>query len=89
MFNILRFYLVRQLIFPSQLIFTCTCIGFCLQHCPLGKIAVSANMKHSIDSQISDQSTTMIKGCMYMFNVVDTTLNYGRTIANFCMNLSR
>ncbi len=35
----------------------------------------------SIKCQISDKSTTVVKGCMYIcFNVVDTAFSYGRTL---------
>ena len=42
------------------------------------KNAVSANIKHSssIKHQISGLSTTVVKGCMYMFDMVDNTFSY-------------
>ena len=40
--------------------------------------------KHIIDTsikrQISGQSTYMLKGCMHMFDVVDTPWSYGRVL---------
>ncbi len=49
------------------------------------KNAVSANIKHSIDTpstrQISGQSTTVVKGCMHiMFDIVDTAFSFGRAL---------
>ncbi len=47
------------------------------------KNAVSANIKHSIyliKHSISGQSTTVVKGCMYMFDMVDTTFSYRRPL---------
>ncbi len=32
----------------------------------------------SNEHPISGQSTAVVKGCMYMFDIVDTTFNYGR-----------
>ncbi len=48
------------------------------------KNAVSANIKHSRYFHYTSnffQSTTVVKGCMYiMFNVVDTAFSYGRAL---------
>ncbi len=49
------------------------------------KNAVCANITHSIDTsikhQISGQSTSMLKGYMYiMFDMVDTAFSYGRAL---------
>ncbi len=45
------------------------------------KNAVSAKIKHIVDTSIkhaiSGQSTTVVKGCMYiMFDMVDTVFSY-------------
>ena len=43
------------------------------------KNAIYANVDTSIKHESSCQSITVVKGYMYMFNVVDTALRYGRT----------
>ncbi len=50
---------------------------------PQSKNAVSTNIKLSIDKciwcQIFRQSTSVLKGCMYiMFDIIDTHLRHGR-----------
>ncbi len=60
----------------------------CFQHhiafCPQSKNAVYANINivdTSIKRQISDQSTTVVKGCMYiMFDMADTAFSYFRAL---------
>ncbi len=37
-------------------------------------------MHTSIKHQISDQFSTLVKDCMYIINVVDTTFSYGRAL---------
>ncbi len=50
---------------------------------PQSKNAVSIDIKYNTSSkhQISGQSTSILKGCMYiMFYIVDTPFSYGREL---------
>ena len=41
-------------------------------------VQIQNKLDTSIKHEISSQSTSMLKGCMYMFDIVDTSFSNGR-----------